>query len=292
MKKIKKVLLAVVLGICTFSFASAVNAADLSLVNVSLVCNPNNLEPGQQTDCFIIGRPSGNNDGSGSLHGFVAQAFSTKDLRLEGAAVKDNLSGADSAFTKVSTTSGTEGTAELKISGEKIQFRCNVNTDTDGKTPADYGCAVYYSTTDNDAFTQASMKSNLSQAVQDVLPDTDSASYGTFGSLRVKLDESSTATNDCGEVCVKVWNIENKSQYENYQSCISGDKEECGNDNTALLEGGHTFCTELHMKSVPDEIIDVPDTGAFVSYIVLIAGALIAISAVAMAKKNNKFNKI
>lgn len=290
MKKINKILLALVLGITTFSFASAVSAADLSLTNVDFVCNPNSIEAGDQTDCYIIGKPSGNSDGSGSLHGFVAQAFTTKDLLLEGAAKKANMSGASSAFTKVSTTSATEGTAELTIGSEKIQFRCNVSTDVAGRTPADYGCAVFYSTSDTDAFNQASIKNNLTQAVTEVLPDTDTNSYGTIGSIKVKLDENSTATDSCGEVCVKVWNIENKSQYADYQGCETGDKAECGSDNTAQLEGGKTFCTEIHMK--PSELTDIPTTGSFVSYIVLIAGALIAISAVAMAKKNNKFNKI
>ena len=290
MKKINKLLFALVLGICTFSFMSLTHAADFSLTQVSVECDPNSIEAGEQANCYIIGQPSGNSDGSGSLHGFVAQAFTTKDLRLEGASIKDGMSGVKSAFTKPSSVNSSEGTATLELAGGNVEFRCNVNIAEGQSDASDFGCAVYYSTTDNDAFTKASITSNLSDSVKSVLPSSGGV-YGTIGTIKVKLDEASQATGSCGQVCVKVWNIENKQQYANYLTCLEGDKEECGGDNVSGLEGGKLYCTELHMKVIP-ELEPNPDTGAFISYAILIAGALIAISAVAMAKKNNKFNKI
>lgn len=288
MKKINKILLALIFAVCATTFTSRVFAADFSLNNVALVCNPASVEAGQSTDCYIIGIPSGD---TGSLHGFVAQAFTTKDLRLEGAAKKDGISGATSAFTKASAASSTEGTTELTVNNEKIQFRCSISSEGSTKGAVDYGCAVYYSTGTTDAFTKASITSNLSQSVQEVLPDTNKSAYGTIGSLKVSLDENSTA-KDCGEVCLQVWNIENKSQYSNYQTCTDPEnKDQCGGEQSSMLNGNNLFCEELHMLPIED-YGNPPATGSFVSYAVLIAGALIAISAVAMAKKNTRFNKI
>jgi hypothetical protein len=50
-------------------------------------------------------------------------------------------------------------------------------------------------------------------------------------------------------------------------------------------------CREIHMKK-KTEPGNNPGTGAFASYALLAAGALIAISAITIAKKNNKLQKI
>lgn len=281
MKKLNKIVLALVLGVCTLLFTTTVSA--LSLKSTDVVCDPESLDPGGQADCYIIGMP----DGDDALHGFVVQTYTTKDLRLVGAKAKTDITNAAGAFTKSSSNSSAEGTAELSLASGTKTFRCPFDSDV-ASAQSDYGCAVFYSKTEKGVYTKADMIKNVKTSI---LPSTYTSSYGTFGSITVKLDESSTR-NDCGEICVKVWNISNQSQYEHYQECNSGTPgDECGGAATALLEGKNYFCQELHMtSSTPLE--PNADTGTFVSYAVLIAGALIAISAVAMAKKNNKFNKI
>lgn len=279
MKKINKIVFALLVGVCTLLFTTSVSA--LSLKSTDVVCDPESLDPGDQADCYIIGIP----DGDTALHGFVVQTYTTKDLRLVGAKAKADIANAAGAFTKSSSSSSSEGTAELALSTGTQTFRCPFDSEI-ASSQSDYGCAVFYSKTAAGVYTKADMLKNVKASI---LP-SGSSSYGTFGSITVKLDENSTR-NDCGEICVKVWNISNEKQYTQYRECNTGTPDESCGGATAILEGKDYFCQEIHMtSSTPLE--PNADTGTFVSYAVLIAGALIAISAVAMAKKNNKFNRI
>ena len=78
--------------------------------------------------------------------------------------------------------------------------------------------------------------------------------------------------NDCGRLCVEV--------------SYSGDRSDYG-----ALEGNVTGtdapCAEVKPTGTPQ-----PPTGSFTSYIVLIGGAFVAIGAIALARKNNKFFRV
>ena len=51
-------------------------------------------------------------------------------------------------------------------------------------------------------------------------------------------------------------------------------------------------CAEVHYNETGTLPGDGTETGAFASYALLVAGALVAISAITLAKKNNKFSRI
>ena len=86
--------------------------------------------------------------------------------------------------------------------------------------------------------------------------------------------------NRCGDICVKVWTIPDGVYYSKALECGTGTG--CVQHTTSEQK-----CVEIHIKASGST-----ETGAFASYTILAAAAFIAISAVAIAKKNNKLYKI
>ena len=86
-------------------------------------------------------------------------------------------------------------------------------------------------------------------------------------------------------MCVKVWRVPEKENYADYTSCGNDgtNANNCGSDTQLQYK-----CKEIHYK----EDGTFAETGAFASYALLVACALIAISAITLAKKNNKFSRI
>ena len=94
--------------------------------------------------------------------------------------------------------------------------------------------------------------------------------YTVLGSSTVKVNENASV-NDCGTLCVNATYALTDSEY-----------------TTGLHSSNTTesVCDEITVKE--GEVA----TGNFVSYAVLAAGAFIAISAIALAKKHNKFYRV
>lgn len=298
MKKIKKITFALLFGLCTFIGMSVVNAAAFTISqNTSVVCNPEKISKGGTTDCYITGKPQG----EGSVHGYVTAMFVTKDLEITGAKMNPALSGSTSfAFRKASTVSGDDTFTEADLPQEIKAVRCLRNEDwkegkdfqgnsnpAAGENISDYACAVFYSKGASNAFTPASIRQD--SEVRQKIITTAHADYGIIGGYTVKLKEDASSTGDCGHVCVKAWGAETLTSYAKMTEATGG-KDSSGSSDTPK----NNTCTEIHKEggSQTTNPGHSPETGAFTSYAVLIAGALIAIGAIAIAKKNNKFNRI
>lgn len=100
--------------------------------------------------------------------------------------------------------------------------------------------------------------------------DAHFTAYTSFGYFQVQLDESAT-TKECGKLCVFADVAKTTADY---------------GQNVHLTD--KAVCQEIKPKAT----VDTPNTGSFASITVLVAGALIAIGAIAIAKKNNKIYKI
>ena len=102
-----------------------------------------------------------------------------------------------------------------------------------------------------------------------------------------------TLIEACGELCVKAWRIPGEGDYAHYKKCqTDGQIDENNNCTgvTSIETPGTTnnyVCQEVHYKGGVN-----PDTGTFASYTLLVAGALIAIAAITLAKKNTKIYKV
>ncbi len=278
MKKVKKFLLMTVLSVCSFAFVGIVNAELFTISgSVNLICEPNAIEAGGQSECYVIGKPDPATE-TASVNGYVVQSYTTKNLTLQTAKANENVTNSAAVFTHATAQNTNKPFASTADAPKSLQdFTCIYDSAASGKR--DFGCAVYYtkSSVTSNAFTPAAMKRNAGA----VIPAQQVASgYGVLGSIIVKLSEDAT-NNECGELCVKVWRIDSSDKYDKTLTASVDDR-----DNMPEY-----FCKEIHLKGTPVQP-GTPETGAFASYAILAAGALIAISAVAMAKKNNKFNRI
>lgn len=98
-----------------------------------------------------------------------------------------------------------------------------------------------------------------------------SENYTVLGIVHVKLPADSKANiGDCGTVCIDPFYALTDASYS-------------GTLNTSNISGR---CAEIKVVDGQTE------TGNFLSYAVLAAGAFIAISAIALAKKHNKFYRV
>ncbi|MDE5888397.1 MAG: hypothetical protein K2H20_00080 [Bacilli bacterium] len=287
MKKLKNILLMSAMTVCSLAFANAVNAASFTMPNMNLVCEPNAIEAGGQTTCYIIGQPEPNKDDTRSVHGYVAQAYtSSKYTEIVVAKSNTNIPNTGAVFTKEFETTSKPFAQETVPAAIK-NFNCAFDsTISSKKGEGDFACAVFFSTGSTNVYTPLSLQKNADK----ILNAQDAQDgYGIIGSLVVRLKDDAVI-NQCGELCVKVWRVPDERAYADYKKCAlatPGD-ETCG--DTTGVEGTDYFCKEIHLKGTT--VQPSPPTGAFASYAILAAGALIAISAVTMAKKNNKFNRI
>lgn len=278
MKKFKKLFMLSILAISTFILCgmTTVKAAGFSLSNTDIVCDPANVEKGGRSTCYIIGVPS--EDATASVNGYINYIYTTKYLKLVGTqylVTNSNSTLADATSATAQITPQDDMPDELK------SFSCAYDTNISSSIQvSSFGCGIFYtknSVTQN-AFTPSTIKNTGIKS--GILQDR----YGTIGAILVGLDENATG-NECGEVCVKVWRVPEKENYADYTSCGNDgtNANNCGSDTQLQYK-----CKEIHYK----EDGTFAETGAFASYALLVACALIAISAITLAKKNNKFSRI
>jgi hypothetical protein len=285
MKKLKKLFLMSLLTVSSFvlSGVAKVEAADVfSLTSTDVVCDPEYIEAGQQANCYIVGVPSETT--TGSVHGYVIKAYTTKKLKLVGATSVVTSTGQ----TWADATSATKQITPSDDMPDQVKaLSCAYDGEGIGSSikPTSFGCGVFYTVKNSNAnaFKPSTITSSATKAS---IPSTvfKNATYGVIGAVKVKLDQTAT-TSECGEVCVKVWRVPTATDYENYLTCGNNTGTGCGSET-----GNAYDCKELHYKK-PGELPNT-DTGAFASYALLAACALIAVSAITLAKKNNKFSRI
>ena len=100
--------------------------------------------------------------------------------------------------------------------------------------------------------------------------DAKYTGHTSFGYFEVELDETAT-TKECGKLCV----------FSDYVSTGAG-------YSSPVHIAEQAQCAEIKPKAS----VDAPITGSFASITVLVAGGLIAIGAIAIAKKNNKIYRV
>ncbi len=286
MKNLKKLFLMATMAVSSLLLVgvTTVNAeAAFSLEDQKLVCDPSALEAGGKSDCYVIGVPSA----QGEVNGFVVKAYTTKYLRLVGA--KQILTNTGAAWAGQVSSASTGKTFDMiaTMPSKLSEFKCDYNTDAidDPSSVEDFGCAAFYTRTDS-SVTNAFNKTTMLQS--GLSTDKVAAHYGVIGAITVELDEA-VKGNDCGKICVQIWKVPVAEEYPNYKNCATradNPVEGCGTDNMQYA------CAEVHYNETGSLPGDGSETGAFASYALLVAGALVAISAITLAKKNNKFSRI
>lgn len=254
MNKIKKYMLFSILTICSLSFMNTMNveAADAMANNFNIVCDPDSIEHGDTSNCYIIAQITANTATGEGLYAVNAYNVTTKHLAIND--FKSSLSG----VTVEKTLSNGQS------SSVNTNFKCNATT---GK------CYTVFSS----GSTGAIKASSTTTGISIIDNSTNYKGYTPIGYFVVALDETATKDN-CGEICVAV-------QYAVKSSDINTTNN--GLNNVGLANG----CAEITPTSSGSGDSN-PETGNFASYTALAAGALIAISAIVIAKKHNKFYRV
>lgn len=271
MKTLKNLLLVIFVSICSFLFVGVLDvSASIGFANDTPVCSPNeNLKPGGKTTCYIRGK--GNQSNSDGVHGFVTRLYTTDGLIFD--SVEPYIENTSAVAYEASANSEEKKTINLDNSA-KIEFTCTFNAAL--KAPkADwqigdgdpYRCALFYSNTSSGKITV-----NMGAPKKDIQNLTGTGNgMMVIGKVIAHIDENVDANSSCGELCVFT--------------------KEANDTNSYKLEGSDNyFCTEVHYTTGKPPA--GPPTGAFASYAILAAGALIAVSAVAIAKKHNKIYRV
>ena len=262
-------------------------AADLQITNRTVVCEKD-LEVGESTLCYLVGE--GNTDGS--AHGFVTKVYTKDGLRLTDA------SGYPDKTKAYKTEPTSESVGKKTDDGIITNFICkadvgansNVNFQYTGENQ-DYACVAFYSPEKQEKlFTVSNAKVRTADSIlKGKLDNQGLPNLMVIGSYTVKLDDIGSKTG-CGEICVKSWVIDESTGYDHYTE--GPDAEGVGSvtsgGGNGKMESNQYFCAEVTIMGGEDTPLGTPETGGFISYILLIAGALIAISAVVIANKNNK----
>lgn len=294
MKKIKNMLLTSLLAICAVAIVGIdkVSAEPFQIgSSATIVCEPDTISAGQGTDCYLVGKPNPST-GEYSVHGYVTYAYTTDYLELNGASPNTNIPNTGAHFMEASSATGgltVSGNMPAGMNGLTCKFD-SVNVESG----ADFGCAIFYTHKDkNAAFTPASIIANNDPAT---VPNGNTT-YGVIGSYQVSV--SSDAQGEaCGELCVKAWVVPGESDYTHVEYCQTDGKKAdgtlCSGVTSIQTNGGDGestangyLCREVHYRGGVN-----PDTGTFASYALLVAGALIAIAAITLAKKNTKLYRV
>ena len=279
MKNYRNLFLLTVLSICSFLLVGVVTVnASVGYANKKPVCDPADaaagLKPGDSTTCYVIGNASHASTDS-SVHGFMVRMYTTDGLIFD--SVQPYVAGTKAVSYVAAAASDQKNTITLD-GGTNIEVTCKYDTQLKAEIPDwqintekgdEFRCAFYYSSGTSNAFTPAAAKPGTD--IQG-LTGTDNGLM-VIGKVIAHIDQNAKNESRCGELCVFAKEAESTSSYAN------------------LNEGTGTYmCAEVHYTA--DSVATNTPTGAFVSYAILAAGALIAVSAVAIAKKHNKIYKV
>lgn len=284
MKKMKNMLLMSLLTICAVAIVGIdkVYAVPFQLGSTAtLVCEPDTITVGEGTDCYLVGKPNPAN--GDAVHGYLTYAYTTEYLELNGATVNKNLTDADAYFMDASSATGglvASGNMPAGLNGVVCEYDTAINGGLD------FGCAIFYTKSGKSAAFSPSAITTGNDV--NTVPNGDTT-YGVIGSYQVSL--STRAEGEaCGELCVKAWVVPGENDYAHVKSCQTDGKKADGTsctDVTSTQTNGQYLCREVHYRGGVN-----PDTGTFASYALLVAGALIAIAAITLAKKNTKLYRV
>jgi hypothetical protein len=300
MKKTRNLLLLATLFVSIFAFAVTANARAWGFSRAQLVCNPEELEAGGSADCYYFGKPSG--EVSESNAGFYTRMYSTDNLVIDDVVVNAKLSGAGARYVEsASLNEAVIQTPSADMPSKLSGFRCVV--EPAGGDAKSTGCGIFYSTqssgSDNKVYKAASMVIYGDLTAQKVKTKINTTDVAVLGHIKVSLPD----TNDveaCGNLCIASYAIGSNDDWDrgdctNNAGTSEWSGESCEGSTPSLTPATQGKqeefdCFEIKLKQGTPQ--HVPESGAFVSYAILAAGALIAISAVTIAKKHNRIQKI
>lgn len=267
MKNFKKIVLLSAFALfAVLSFGFKAKAA-----STELLCIPESLKDDSTVSkCYLISRNIGEEAAGGPYYSYAANVVLT-DLVFDG----NNPFEVPSGSTIAAEAAGT-GTQFAHLPNVTCQPQ-SISSTLAGKgikTDKEM-CANFYSKEDG---AQHINKGGLPLYNNDkVKPANPGDKYYTIGIIRVKKNPNVTADKTCGYICVFG---------RGYTSKDSSAVE--------VTNGtGDWPCKEITItKTVASEEQGNPATGNITSYAILAAGAFIAICAVLVAKKNNRFYKV
>ena len=320
MKNTKNLILMIFVSVCSFLLVGVMNVyAQVGFKNSPPVCTPDNVKPGEKVTCYIVGTgtqadstssttpsaqetvggetspgqqplpapvaevgptsegtPQPTADGTaeeGKTHGFVTRLYTTDGLMFD--SVEPYIEGTNAIAVEATAQSATNKQT-ITIGSKSVEYTCSYYP---GKAPSaewqigagdDYRCALFYGTTEEPTITVKSGEPKTE--IQGLTGHGNGIMV--IGKVITHISDDVDAGSSCGELCVLTKEAATVDSYNN------------------TSEGSDEYvCAEVHYTKDGTPASNV-ETGAFTSYFLLAAGALIAISAIAIAKKNNKFYRV
>ena len=252
MKKIKNLIIGLIIMTSFFVFAKITKAEDLVLQGVKVVCKPESLEIGENKTSRCYLIARA----SGNAYALKTLVELT-DLDLvsyDGSgSLNNNSTGVSELDSRVGIEAVIPGSTFDKTATGMENVSCTDETSF---------CVLFYTKDNGTGVISSDLSSGGIELEQD--------NYTIIAYYDVALADTAES-NTCGKICVFPFIYQTKETNEN--DSIRADDS----------------CYEI---TINGDIPDNPESGAFISYIVLAIGALIAVLAVALANKNNKFYKI
>lgn len=300
MKKIKNLLLIVVLTVFTALLPNYVSAAP-SANNFKVYCGKSAISFGETASCFLLAQIT--EDGGQGIYGVYAGIQSTDKLAIQGS---------DVMFPDML----------------KSTMIPKGNQRGDGKAcDANNNCYDFVALDGKTILNKAGQ--NITDKYPEI-NQGEWQGYTVIGFWTVKLEEGATDEN-CGKLCVlvdykatkenstataidrnnveslgcaeihpiaqenpKICVIENGTYYDKNGNVVTEEeyKKQCS--KTCVVENGTYYDKNGNIVTEEEynKQCNPPETGSFASYAVLAAGAFIALSAITIAKKHNKFYRV
>ena len=253
MKKIKNILSLSIVALCAFCiFGVADVYASAGANNFRVACEKTTLEKGDQTLCYILAQVKNDTTTGKGIDGVMA-VVNNKTKQLE---VGEPL---------VAPAKSGEMLAERILRDQYVKGDTNANA-AKYKCENDK-CDMFYAKKDQ------SLKAAENWSDNNVSELTGFTGYTVLGSYQVNLSDTATM-KDCGKLCLDI-------------------KYSTNGEYTGSNFGVATnvSCAEIKPAGGEDPEGN-PGSGSFTSYIVLVGGLFVALGAIALARKNNKFYRV
>jgi hypothetical protein len=247
------------------------------------------------TLCYVVAAAKNT---AGADAGFFSLAYSHGGLKILGTEAYSTVSKA----MWIAANSGSQTPMKSDDSSAPSQLTsgvCEAATYVSGSAAKDIestGCGAFYSPTGGDkVFTKTNMEDSSGTIITaDMKTNMESGAYLVVGAFKVQITKEG---NGCGKICVKTMEIEEDYMWSCAVKDKNGERKPSGDnvpEGTNCGNWPNDYCKEVHYN-VTNKVTPEPEnekTGAFASYTILAAGALIAISAITIAKKHNRISKV
>ena len=262
MKKIRNYLLMSLIAICSFTLAGTmkVNAMAAQAEDWDMVCDPTAIEYGDKAKCYIIAKISAATSGSG-IYGVNMKNVKTQYLKIDAF---------NSTLPDVKVESERTNGQNSTIPGN-TSFICKTST---GNVP--YCFTVVSDSSKLTGSTETTYSGTIKRPEKTYIEIFDSVANYSLRTPVAYFEVSLSEENppECGKLCVDV-------DYAIYSTQIDATNGGFANS------GKQNLCEEIQIEGTSP-----PETGSFASYLALATGAVVAIGAIIVSKKQNKVHKI